>query len=58
MLALCELFELAQQISNDREKTLNSIHDYSQKSLSLDSENALALNTLSAFYSFEGKLDL
>jgi len=58
MLALCELFELAQQISNDREKTLNSMHDYSQKSLSLDSENALALNTLSAFYSFEGKLDL
>ncbi len=58
MLASCELFELTQQITNDREKTLNSVHDYSQKSLSLDSENALALNTLSAFYSFEGKLDL
>ena len=58
MLAACELFELTQQISDDREKTLNSIHDYSQKSLSLDSENSFALNALSAFYSFEGKLDL
>ncbi len=58
MLAFCELFELTQQITKDREKTLNSMYDYSQKSLSLDSENALALNALSAFYSFEGKLDL
>ncbi|MDP6092464.1 MAG: adenylate/guanylate cyclase domain-containing protein [SAR324 cluster bacterium] len=58
LLALCELLELAQFISKDREKTINSIYTYSQKALSLDSENSLALNMLSAFYSFKEKYDM
>ena len=58
MLALCELMELAQFISKDRKETINSIYSYAQKSLSLDAENSLALNMLSAFYSFEEKYDL
>ena len=58
ILALCELLELSQFISEDREKTINSIYNYSQKALSLDSENSLALNMLSAFYSFKEKYEM
>ena len=58
ILALCELLELTQFISEDREKTINSIFNYSQKALSLDSENSLALNMLSAFYSFKEKYEM
>ena len=58
LLAFCELIELAQFISKNREETINSIYTYSQKALSLDSENALALNMLSAFYSFQEKYDM
>ena len=45
MLAQCELMELVQFISKDRKETINSIYSYAQKSLSLDAENSLALNT-------------
>ena len=58
MLAQCELMELVQFISKDRKETINSIYSYAQKSLSVDAENSLALNMLSAFYTVEEKYDL